>query len=131
MIQHRSEDIMTRVNRETQSLQKTCQETTACHEATEAYTEKIQNDPIIMRSVAEYQEVPKEEAAVMPVGGLRKQRRDRNLKVGRRQKLKGRIQASCDFRKRLNVASRRMTRCAGDVSSERIVTEPRLSEQPR
>jgi hypothetical protein len=61
---------------------------------TETDTEKIQLDPRIMQSVAELQEVPKEEAAVMPVGGLRKWRRDRNLAVGRHQKHKGRIQAS-------------------------------------
>jgi hypothetical protein len=33
--------------------------------------------------------------------------------VGRRQKPKGRIQATCESRKTLTVAGRRMTRCAG------------------
>jgi hypothetical protein len=54
----------------------------ACQEATEAYTEKTMPDPGMMQSIGEHQEVPKEEAAVMLVGGLRKQRRDRNLAGG-------------------------------------------------
>jgi hypothetical protein len=84
---------MTHINHETQSLQKACQETDACHEKREAYREKIQPNPRIMQSIAEHQEVPKEEAAVMPVGGLRKWRRGQNLPMGRHQKRKGRIQA--------------------------------------
>jgi hypothetical protein len=48
----------------------------------------------------------------MPVGGLRKRRRDRNLAAGRHQKLKGRIQANYESRRRLTVASRKMTRRA-------------------
>jgi hypothetical protein len=103
---------MTCINHKTQSLQKACQETTACHKATEVYTEKIQLDPRMMQSIAEHQEVPKEEATLMPVGGLRKQCRDRNLTMGRRQKPKGRIQASCESQKRLIIAGRKMTRHA-------------------
>jgi hypothetical protein len=56
------------INHKTQNLQKACQETTACPEATVAYTEKIQPDPRRIQSVAEHQEIPKEEAAIMPVG---------------------------------------------------------------
>jgi hypothetical protein len=55
-------------------------------------------DPGMMQSVEEHQEIPKEEAAVMPVKGLRKRRRDRNLAVGRHQKPKGRIQEEIDSR---------------------------------
>jgi hypothetical protein len=87
-------------------------ETTACHEETEAYTEEIQPDPTMMQSVLEHQEVPKEEAIVMPVEGLRKRSRDQNLAAGCRQKLKGRIQASCESQKRLTVAGRKVTRRA-------------------
>jgi hypothetical protein len=61
------------------------------------------------QSIGEHQEVPKEEAAVMPVGGLRKRRRDRNLAVGRRQKLKGRIQASLVSRKKVTIVGRKVT----------------------
>jgi hypothetical protein len=71
---------------------RTCQsETAASQEATET-----KPDPGTMQSAEEHQEIPKEDAAVMPVGGLRKRRRDRNLAAGRRQKPKRRIQANCE-----------------------------------
>jgi uncharacterized protein (DUF885 family) len=54
-------------------------ETMSCQETTEANTEKTEPDPGTMQSMEEHQDIPKEEAAVMPVGGLRKHRRDRNL----------------------------------------------------
>jgi hypothetical protein len=73
---------------------------------------KTEPDPGTMQSVEEHQEVPKEEAAVMPVGEPRKRRRDRNLAAGRRQKPKRRIQASCESRRRLNTAGKKMTRRA-------------------
>jgi hypothetical protein len=85
---------------------------TTCHEEMEAYTEKIQPDPRMMQSVTEHQEVPKEEATLILVGGLRKGRGDWNLAVVCCQKPKGRIQASYESRKRLTIAGRRMTRCA-------------------
>jgi hypothetical protein len=64
-----------------------------------------------MQSTVENHEAPKEEAAVMPVRGLRKWCGDWNLSAGRHQKPKGRIQASCVSRKRLTVAGR--TCCVG------------------
>jgi hypothetical protein len=84
----------------------------ACLRKTEAHTEKTEPDPGMMQSVEEHQEIPKEEAASMPVGGLRKWRRDRNLAAGRHQKPKGRIQASCESRSRLTIAGKKMTRRA-------------------
>jgi hypothetical protein len=69
----------------------------SCQEPTEANTEKNEPDPGTMESVEEHQEIPKEEVAAMPVGGLRKRRRDRNLVAGRRQKPKGSNQASFGF----------------------------------
>jgi hypothetical protein len=75
-------------------------ETTACQEATEANPEKLkacqetEPDPEMMQSEGEHQEFPKEEAAVMPVGGLRKRRSDRNLAAGRRRKQRGRNRKS-------------------------------------
>jgi hypothetical protein len=104
---------VTRVIHQTESLEKTCLETTAYYEATETDTEKIQPDPRMMQSVVEQQEVAKEEAAVMSVGGVRKRRRDQNLAAGRRQKPKERIKASCESRRRLTVRGRKMTRHAG------------------
>jgi hypothetical protein len=80
----------------------------ACQEVMKANTEKTKPDPGMMQSVEEHQEVPKEKAAVMPVRGLRKRCRDRNLAVGHCQKLKGRIQANCESRRRLTIACRKM-----------------------
>jgi hypothetical protein len=48
---------------------KACQETTVCHEATEADIEKIEPDSGMMQSVAEHEEVPREDATVMPGSG--------------------------------------------------------------
>jgi hypothetical protein len=56
------------------------------------------------QSVEEHQEVPKEEAAVMTVGGLRKRHMDQNLAVSHHQKPGGRIQASLASQKRLAFA---------------------------
>jgi hypothetical protein len=75
----------------------------------EAYIEKFEPDSGIMQPVAEHQEVPTEEATVMPTRGLRKWHRDWNLAMGCRQKPKGRIQASCESQKRLTIAGRKMT----------------------
>jgi hypothetical protein len=84
---------------------KSCQEMTACHEAMKVDTERTKPDPGMMQSVGEHQVVPKEEAAVMPVGGLRKRCRDQNLAAGRCQKLNGMNQASCESWKRLTFAA--------------------------
>jgi hypothetical protein len=65
-----------------------------------------------MQSAGEHKEIPKEETAVMLVRGLRKRYRDWNLAVGRRQKQKGRIEASCESRKRLTIAGRKVSRHA-------------------
>jgi hypothetical protein len=62
-------------------------ETTACSEATET---KL--DPGSMQSIEEHQDIPKGEAAVMPVGEPRKRRRGCNLAAERRQRRKERIQ---------------------------------------
>jgi myosin heavy subunit len=100
MIQQRVENVVTRVIHKTQSLKKACLETTACHEATEADTEKTEPDPGMMRSMEEHQEIPKGEAAVMPVGGLRKRRRVQNLAAERRQKPKKRTRGYYGSRKK-------------------------------
>jgi hypothetical protein len=88
--------------------QRTCRsETTPSQESTET-----KPDPGMMQSVEEHQEIPKEDAAVMPVGGLRKRHRDRNLAAGRHRKPKRRIQATCESRRRLIVAGKKITRHA-------------------
>jgi hypothetical protein len=57
---------------------------------TEANTEKTVPDPEMMQSAEEHQEIPTEDAAIMPVGESRKQHRDRKLAAERRQKIKDR-----------------------------------------
>jgi hypothetical protein len=92
---------------------KACQETTTCHEVTEADTEKTEPDPGMMQSIGEHQEIPIGEAAVMMVRGLRKRCRDWNLAADSRQKLKIRTRGYCESPKRVTIAGRRMTNCAG------------------
>jgi hypothetical protein len=119
--QQRGENVMTRINHETQSPQKVYQEKAACQEATEADAEETEPDPGMMQSAGEHQEIPKEEAAVMPVGGLRKRRRDRNLAAGRRQKPKGRIQAIFESEKKSTVADRKVSSRAAVAGRRRDV----------
>jgi hypothetical protein len=108
-IQQCVKNIMVRIIHETQNLQKACIDMTTCHEVMESDIEKIQPDPLMIQSIAEHQEVPKEDAEVMPVGGLRKLCRDWNLAAGRCQKPRGRIQTSCESRRRLTVACRKVS----------------------
>jgi hypothetical protein len=58
-------------------------ETTACNEAT-----KIEPNPGMMQSIEEHQEIPKGEAAVMPLGEPRKRRKVCNLAAERPPKRK-------------------------------------------
>jgi hypothetical protein len=57
-------------------------ETTACNEA-----KKTEQDPEMMQSAEEHQEIHTEDATIMPVGEPRKQRRVRKLAAERRQKI--------------------------------------------
>jgi hypothetical protein len=66
----------------------------------------------MLQSLGEHQEVPKAEAAVRLVGALRTRRRERILAAERSQKPKVRVQASCESRKRLTVADRKVSRRA-------------------
>jgi hypothetical protein len=89
-------------------------ETMACQGKMEVCLECEEPTSVTMKSEAEHWGgVPKKEAAVMPVGGLRKGCRDRNLAAKCRQKPKEGNQRSCESWKRLTIASRRMICCAG------------------
>jgi DNA gyrase/topoisomerase IV subunit A len=57
-----------------------------CLEKTKENTEKTEPDPGMMQSTEEHQEIPREEAAVLPVGEPRKRRRVCNLSAERRQR---------------------------------------------
>jgi hypothetical protein len=91
---------------------KAYQETRVCYGATEADIEKIESDSGRMQSVAEHQEVPREDAAVIPVGGLRKQRRGRKQAAGRREEPKERNRGICGSREKLAATCRKVSRRA-------------------
>jgi hypothetical protein len=88
-------------------------ETIACQGKMEAWLECKEPTSMGMEPETKHREVPKEEATVMPVGGLRKRRRDQNLAAEYRQKPKETNKRSFESQKSLTVAGRRMTRCAG------------------
>jgi hypothetical protein len=66
-----------------------------------------------MKSVAEHQKVPKEEAVVKTVTALKKRYRDWHLAVRCHSQLKEWIQGNVGSRKKLAAACRGMTRHAG------------------
>jgi hypothetical protein len=72
----------------------------------------LEANPEEIPSKAEHQEVPKEHAAVKPVGGMRKRRRGRNLAAERRQKPKEWTRVNCGIRRKLATACMKMTHCA-------------------
>jgi hypothetical protein len=73
----------------------------------------MEPNPEMMQSIGDHQEVPKKEAAVRSSGALKKQHRGRNLATECHQKPKERTRGKCGFRKKLTIARRRMTHCAG------------------
>jgi hypothetical protein len=72
-------DIRSIVNAWIADMKDGRKETMACQEKTKAQLECEEPTSVDMEPEAEHQEVPKEEAAVLPVGELRKRRRDWNL----------------------------------------------------
>jgi hypothetical protein len=73
---------------------------------TEADTEKTKPNPGMMQSTEEHQEIPKGEAAVMPVGEPRKRRRVSNLATERCQKRKERTRGNHGSRRKSAAACR-------------------------
>jgi hypothetical protein len=76
------------------------------------------------------QEIPRVDAAVMPVGGMRKRCRGRNLAAECHQKPKETTQEKCGSRKRLVVARRGMTRCAKVAWQKGNVFRRKLTQGP-
>jgi hypothetical protein len=74
-----------------------------------------------MQSIEEHQEIHKEDAAVMQVGGLRKRRRVRNLTAERRQKLKERTRGNRGSRRKLVAACRKVSRLAKEAWRKRNI----------
>jgi hypothetical protein len=91
----------------------------ACLGKTEADTVKTEPEPGMMQSTEEHQEIPKGEAAVMPVGEPRKRRRVRNLAAERRQKRKERTRGNCKSRRKSAAACRKVSRSAKVALRER------------
>jgi hypothetical protein len=79
----------------------------ACLGKTEATD--LEANPERMQSEAEHQKVPKEQAAVKPVGGLRKRHRSQNLAAERRQKPKERTRVNCASQKKSAAAGMKTT----------------------
>jgi hypothetical protein len=88
-------------------------ETTACQEATEACLESKEPTSLEVESVAEHEEIPKEEASVQTSRALKKRYGDRHLSVKRRGQRKKRTQGNGVSRKNLPAARRGFTRRAG------------------
>jgi hypothetical protein len=66
----------------------------------------------MMQSIEEHQEVLTEDAAVMPVKGLRKRRRVWNPAAERRQKVKERTRGNSGSRRKLSATCRKVSRRA-------------------
>jgi hypothetical protein len=69
----------------------------------------MEANPEELKSVAEYEEVPKEEAALKSLRALKNWHEDWHLAVGRHGQLKKRTQGDGGFRKKLSAACRGMT----------------------
>jgi hypothetical protein len=80
-------------------------------EAMVAYPVKVEANPEEMESVAEYQEVPKEEVALETIEALEDRYGDRRLTVRYHRQPKKQTQGDDGFRKKLAAARRRMTPC--------------------
>jgi hypothetical protein len=101
-------DTIQRVMRATiQPVRSEIDETTACNKARET-----KPDPGRMQPTEKHHEIPKGEAAVMPVGEPRKRCRVRNLAAERRQKRKERTRGKSGFRKKLAAVCRKVCRHA-------------------
>jgi hypothetical protein len=84
----------------------------ACLGQTEANIEKIEQDPGMMQSVEEHQDVPSEDVVVRQVRGLWKRRSVRKLAAERRQKPQEGTRGYCGSRRRVTVAGKRTSRHA-------------------
>jgi hypothetical protein len=71
-------------------------------------TKKTEQNPEMMQSAEEHQDVPSEDIAVMPVKGLKKWRRGRKSTAGRRGEPKELNRGNCRSRKKLAAACRKV-----------------------
>jgi hypothetical protein len=105
-------------------------ETTVCNEATET---KL--DPGLEQSIEERQNIPKDEAAVIPVGEPRKRRRVCNLAAERHQKRKERNRKNRGSKRKSAAACRNVSHRAKIAGRKRklvrkAVDRERISPLP-
>jgi hypothetical protein len=101
----------------------------ACLRKTKADTEKTEPDPGMMQSTEENQEIPKGEAAVIPVREPRKRRRVRSLATERCQKWKERTRGNRGSRRKSAAACRKVSHCARVAWHKRnLVRKIRIQE---
>jgi hypothetical protein len=112
------------IQHEMKAIWSDLDETTACNGAT-----KTKSNPGMMQSTEEHHEIPKGEAAVMPVGGPRKRRRVCNLAAERLQKMKDRTQGYCGSRRELAAACGKVSRCAKVARHKKRSHEGRRSNR--
>jgi hypothetical protein len=84
-------------------------ETMVCQEKTEVRLEEEEPTSVEMKPEVAHEEVPREDAAVMPVRRLRKQRRGRKQAAGRREEPKKLNRGICGSRERLASACRKVS----------------------
>jgi hypothetical protein len=84
----------------------------ACQEKTEVRLEEEKPASRELKPAVADEEVPREDAAVMPVGGLRKQCRGQKQATGRREQPKKLHRGICGSREKLAAACRKMSHCA-------------------
>jgi hypothetical protein len=82
----------------------------ACNGVTET-----EPDPEMMQSIEEHQAIPKEDAAVMPIGGPRKRHRVCNLAAEHRQKMRERTRGNSGSRRKLAGACKKVS-CRAKVA---------------
>jgi hypothetical protein len=94
------------LNETVEKTHRECEERTSADMKASQEATKTETAPETMQSIEEHEEIPKENAAVMPVEELRKWRRDRNMDARRRRIQQERTQKKEGCRKDL-VAVRR------------------------
>jgi hypothetical protein len=81
-------------------------------EGTKSDPEQMEPSPEMMQSIGEHQEVPREEATVIPVRGRKRQHRGRKQAAGRRGEPKELTRGDCGSQKKLAAACRKASRRA-------------------
>jgi hypothetical protein len=91
-------------------------EMTACQEVADAYLENEELPSLEIESVVEHEKVPKEEAAVKPVGALKRRQSGRHQAAGHHGKPKERTQGNGGSQMKLAAGCRGMTCRAGVIT---------------